>query len=243
LQVLVSLHDVTPAHHRRLEQAETLFSSLGVTRLAYFVVPNYHRCHPIATDRAFHTWCERRRRFSVDWVLHGYYHLDWPPVTVASPLVWLKQRLLTAGEGEFLCLDVAEQRQRLLQGRAAMQASGTVARSFVAPAWLFNDALLPILAEMRFTYTEDHLHVIEVGTRTARRCPAITWASRTAVRRVGSAFVCPALLHVFRREPAIRIAVHPLDMDHEHTVEQIRRLLGTALERRTCVSQADLFSS
>jgi predicted deacetylase len=242
LQVLVSLHDVSPAHQTRLERAETLFSGLGVARLAYFVVPNYHRRHPIAANRTFQTWCERRRPFAVDWVLHGYYHLDWPTVAVKNPLVWVKRKVLTAGEGEFLCLDAAEQRQRLLQGRAAMQALGIVAPSFVAPAWL-NEALLPVLAEMKFTYTEDHLRVIEVGTRAARRCPAITWASRTAVRRVGSSLVCPALLHVFRREPAIRIAVHPFDMDHVHTVEQIKRLLGTALERRMCASQADLFLS
>jgi predicted deacetylase len=157
--------------------------------------------------------------------------------------VWVKRKALTAGEGEFLCLDAAVQRQRLLKGRAATQALGIAASSFVAPAWLFNDALLPILAEMHFTYTEDHLRVIDVGTRLARRCPAITWASRTTVRRVGSTLVCPALMHVFRRAPAIRIAVHRYDMDHVHTVEQIKRLLGTALERRTCASQADLFLS
>jgi hypothetical protein len=50
-------------------------------------------------------------------------------------------------------------------------------------------------------------------------------------------------LHVFRREPAIRIAVHPLDMDHVRTVEQINRILAKALERRTCAGHADLFRS
>jgi len=243
LQLLVSLHDVSPAHQPRLEQAEALFAKLGVNRLAYLLVPDYHRRHPIAADRAFRTWCERVRPFSIDWVLHGYYHEEWPPVAAASPLVWAKRRALTAGEGEFLSLDPAKQRERLLQGRAAIQALGIAAPAFVAPAWLYNDGLLPALAEMQFTYTEDHRHVIDVSTRAARRCPVITWATRTTMRRVGSELVCPALLRVFRREPAIRIAVHPFDMDHVRTVEQIKHLLGSALERRTCAGHADLFSS
>jgi predicted deacetylase len=237
------LHDVSPAHQPRLEQAEALFSSLGVDRRAYLVVPDFHRRHPIAANRAFQAWCRRVRPFSIDWVLHGYYHQEWPTLAASNPLVWAKRHILTAGEGEFLCLNADEQRQRIRHGRAAVQTLGIAVSAFVAPAWLYNDALLSVLGEMQFSYTEDHLRVIEVPTRAARRCPAITWATRSALRRIGSALVCPALLHAFRREPAIRIAVHPYDMDHARTVEQIKRLLGSALERRTCAGHGDLFSS
>jgi len=243
LQILVSLHDVTPAHLPRLDHAERVLAGAGVTRVAYLLVPDYHRRHPITNNAAFGAWCARPRPFEVDWVLHGHEHLeDAASARVpGDPVTWFKRTLLTGGEGEFLTLPAPDQRARVTWGVAATESIGIATTSFVAPAWLFNDALLPTLAATGFRYTEDHWRVIDVAAGRSRPCPVITWATRTRARRLASLVVCPLLLQRWRRVPAIRIAVHPHDFDHPRTVASITRVLEAALSVRQCAGHADLF--
>ena len=246
MQVLVSLHDVTPAHQARLEQAEALLASVGVSRVAYLLVPEYHGAHPIEHDQVFGGWCRRARPFAVDWVLHGYYHReDSSTARAHRPLAHrFARRLLTAGEGEYLALDATRQRERLARGRDVVSAvTGVVPAAFVPPAWLSNDALAPALRDLGFRYTEDHWRIFDVRRGDNHSCPVITWATRSVVRRVGSRVVCPMSLQILRWREAIRVAIHPFDMDHPKTAEQIRRLLGSALERRRASGYDDLFTA
>ena len=243
MQVLVSLHDVTPAHLPRLEHAERVLADAGVSRVAYLLVPDYHGRHPISRDTNFAAWCARRRPFEIDWVLHGHQHLEVPLFVPAhpDPLAWIKRALLTGGEGEFLGLAAADLRARLTWGVAAAETIGITTQSFVAPAWLFNDALVPALAVAGFRYTENHWQVIDVGSGRSRQCPVITWATRTRARRLGSLVVCPLLLRLWRRVPSIRIALHPHDFDHPKTVASITHVLTAALAARHCAGHDDLF--
>src|SRR5262249_44787984 len=151
LQALVSLHDVTPVHRARLDRAEALLARTGIDRVAFFLVPDYHGAHPAARDTGFVTWCSRERPFAGDWVLHGYYHRDDDASARSAPRQWLARHLLTDGEGEFLTLTASVQRDRLrLARRVAGDVLGVVPRAFVAPAWLFNDALVPALRDLGF---------------------------------------------------------------------------------------------
>jgi predicted deacetylase len=124
---------------------------------------------------------------------------------------------------------------------AAAESIGIAPDAFVAPAWLFNAALAPALAATGLRYTENHQHVIDIRSGIARPCPVITWATRTFARRAGSLVVCPTLLRLWRRAPAIRIALHPLDFDHPKTIDSITRVLDVALAVRQCVGHEDLF--
>lgn len=246
MQLLVSLHDVTPAHQARLEQAEALLADVGVSRVAYLLVPDYHGAHPIEHDRVFGGWCRRARPFAVEWVLHGYYHREDLPTAEAHRLLAHRfaRGLLTAGEGEYLALDAMRQRERLARGRDMVSAvAGVVPDAFVPPAWLSNAHLAPALRDLGFRYSEDHWRVVDVRRGGSRSCPVITWATRSAVRRVGSRVVGPISLQMLRRREAIRVAIHPFDMDHPKTAEQIRRVLGSALERRRASSYDDLFTA
>jgi hypothetical protein len=244
LQVLVSLHDVTPAHLSRLDRAEALLARAGVTRAAYFLVPNYHRKHPVAGDPAFREWCVRERAFETNWVLHGHDHFEDRAVAVApiGLTARLKRALLTDAEGEFAALPIVQQRERLARGRSAMTDLGLFTSSFVAPAWLFTRDLTSTLASMGFSYTEDHHRVIDVRSGRARSCPVVTWSTRTLARRVGSRVLCPLLPRVWRGMPAIRVALHPFDMDHAATVDSIKRVLDLALADRECAGHADVFT-
>lgn len=242
MQLLVSLHDVTPAHAGRLDQAERLLTDLGVSRVAYFLVPNFHGHHPIADDAAFQSWCARARPFDVDWVLHGYYHHEGAAPRPAGAGAWLKRRTMTGGEGEFLALGAEAQRERLRHGLATLRACGVRTNAFVPPAWLSNDALPGALLATGLTYTESHWHVIDVRRGTRRLAPAISWATRTTLRRVGSRVVCPLLATLASPLAAVRVAIHPHDLDHAKTRAQISRVIRHLLRTRQCGSYAALFA-
>jgi uncharacterized protein len=176
----------------------------------------------------------------VQWLLHGYSHRDDAVEserdhgTVAQRLA---ARLLTGGEGEFLPLRSGAVRARLAAGlNTFSRCLGTVADGFVAPAWLFNDELIPALATMRLRFTESQFHVFDVQQGRAQPSPVITWATRTPMRRWGSLVVAGSQRRLCRRAPILRIALHPHDFDHPATVASIARTLDAARRDRTLVS-------
>ena len=208
--------------------------------MTYLLVPNFHGV--AATDESgdFVSWCRRPRGFDVQWLLHGYSHRDDTVPLHGRPLS-IPQRLaarwLTGGEGEFLPLRGADLRARLSSGLNTFATClGTSADGFVAPAWLFNDELIPALASMGFKFTESHRHVFDV--QSGRRCasPVITWATRTLVRRCGSRWASRGLGLLWRRAPVLRVALHPYDFDHPATVASISRTLDVVRRNRTLAS-------
>jgi predicted deacetylase len=208
------------------------------------LVPNFHRAFPITSDPKFVAWCRRPRPFRIEWALHGYYHVEDIPDQRrrAGPVNWLARRLMTAGEGEFLALSAEEQRDRLARGRemysAALDGSP---RAFVAPAWLFNRALAPELVALGFRFTEDHWRVMDLQQNRSCVCPAITWATRTTLRRLGSRVMAPMSFAVCRHMGSLRLAIHPFDMDHPQTADQVRRLLSRTVDTGHVVDYDGLF--
>jgi predicted deacetylase len=244
LRVLISLHDVTPFHRHRLERAERLLIDLRATEVLYLLVPDYHGRAPVAEDAGFGAWCRRTRPFQVRWALHGHFHQECPVDARASTgfAARLKRQLLTDGEAEFLGLRGADLDRRLASGCAAFAAI-VHARptAFVAPAWLASEAVPRALSSAGIRYTEDHLRVFDLELASARACPVITWSTRTALRRRLSGWLSDTLVRRWRREPALRIAIHPHDFDHPGVEACIRRTLTTALDMRTCGGHADLW--
>jgi predicted deacetylase len=241
-KVVVSLHDATPFHLERMRRAEAVYRDLGIAKIAYLFVPEYHGGYPAAGDPAFRAWCREERPFRVDWHLHGYHHLEAPaPAAAGGAGDFLKRRLLTAGEGEFLALDAEAQRKKLEAGRAAFRAClDREPEGFVAPAWLFNPALPGLLREMGFRFTEDQRRMYRVDTGARLDSPVITWATRTWLRKYGSLAVCPLLLRLWSRVPVLRVAMHPFDFDHPATVASIRTVLAAALKGREQAFASDL---
>ena len=102
LKLLVSLHDVAPFHLERIRKAEALFARLGVPKVQYLFVPDFHGKSPVEASPEFTAWCRGPHPYEVSWWLHGYYHLDRADEAALSALSGadrLKRRFLTAGEG------------------------------------------------------------------------------------------------------------------------------------------------
>lgn len=238
-RLLVSLHDVSPVHLPRLQKAEELLRAFGVTAAQYLFVPQFHGQYRASEYPGFLDWCRRERTFAVSWWLHGFHHLDGPAGEEAATSLTLtdrwKRRFLTAGEGEFLALDAAEQRRRLMAGleEFVLCFRGARPAGFVAPAWLFKPrVLLPLLRELGFPYTEDHHRIYDINRGASLPAPVITWATRTFMRKYGSLVLSPLRARWFRHAPVVRLALHPHDFDHPATVRNIEGVLRSLMRDR-----------
>ena len=245
-KLVISLHDATPFHLARMRKAEAVFRDLGISKITYLLVPEYHGGYPSAASPEFIGWCRETRPFGVDWHLHGYHHLEMPQTSGngsagAAAGDAFKRKFLTAGEGEFLALDPEAQRSKLTAGREVFRLClGTDPAGFVAPAWLFNASLQPLLKEMGFRFTEDHRRMYRVDTGSRIESPVITWATRTFLRKYGSLVVCPALARLWANESVLRVAMHPFDFDHASTVANIRSVLRRVMRGRDQAFCSDL---
>jgi predicted deacetylase len=232
----VSLHDVTPVHRDRLSRAEELFTRLGVPHVTYLYGPCFHGAPDASLDADFVRWCRGPRPYHVQWFLHGLRHVDDSTRAANGWRSRMARRTMTAGEGEFLALDDDDARARLREGRASFERTfGAPPDGFVAPAWLTSPTLRAVLAELGFRYSEDHWRVYDVADGQAIDAPAITWATRSWWRRIGSRFVCPLLARRWSNHDVIRLAVHPHDFDHPTTVGSIEVVLTGLMQRREVV--------
>jgi predicted deacetylase len=227
---LIALHDVTPVHWVRLERAERVFESLGVERLAYLLVPNFHGCSPAGESPEFIDWCRASRPFDLQWFLHGYFHHDRPEDGAEGHALSVGERLaatfMTNGEAECMSLADAGLRRRLADGLDVFQAClGRRPIGFIPPAWLFNRHLLPVLADLRLEITEGFFSVIDVPGGRAVPAPVVTWATRNFVRRYGSLATAAAQRRMFNDREIVRVALHPQDFDHQRTIDSIARSL------------------
>jgi uncharacterized protein len=234
-KLLISLHDATPFHLDRIRKAEAMFGDLGIDKVTYLLVPEYHGGYLSSGDPAFIEWCRTDRPFQVQWHLHGYRHLEDAATGAGSAAAGdaFKRKYLTAGEGEFLALDPTVIRTRLEAGRSVFRTClGTEPSGFVAPAWLFNSGLLPALKKQGIRYTEDHRRLYRADTGGTMTSPVITWATRTILRKYGSLVVCPTLARLWASAPILRVAMHPFDFDHAVTAANISGVLRRLLKIR-----------
>ena len=255
-RLLVALHDVTPAHAKRLEQAERLLTALGINAVTYLLIPDFHARAPAHACADFIAWCRAQRSYDVQWFLHGYFHregvdasgllADQGPRTdqvlrtgdhgpnVADRFA---RRFLTAGEGEFLLLRGPLLDERLRAGvESFRQCLGHAPAGFVAPAWLYNEELIPALARVNVAFTESHFHVFDLPSARSVPAPVLTWASRTMAHRVGSLAVTATERLIWARRPLVRLALHPADFGHQRLVDSVARSLDALRRDRDVVT-------
>jgi uncharacterized protein len=78
MRLLLSLHNVAPANVQQLDAAERVFEQVGIETVTYLLVPRFHRSAPCHLDDAWLRWIRRPRPWAIEWVLHGYDHLEAP---------------------------------------------------------------------------------------------------------------------------------------------------------------------
>jgi hypothetical protein len=76
------------------------------------------------------------------------------------------------------------------------------------------------------------------GTRW--NVPCLGFSARSTLRRALSRLWIGRQVRKLAAEPALRIALHPIDAQHESTFESWREFLGVALSDRRAVTKTEL---
>lgn len=240
--LLASIHDVGPGFEREVDQlARLLTVTLGCSRFAMLVVPDYWGGRRICSGTPF---ANRLRAWSdsgIEMFVHGWYHKD---TVEHHGISDLKARYMTASEGEFLGLSYSEAARRMEDGRALVEdIIGRKTSGFIAPAWLYGPGAMDALRDSAFGIAEDHMTVwIPQTGKVVARGPVITWASRSTARTASSlAFAALArkVLHPLR---TVRVAVHPGDVTKDSILSSIETTLRCFAESRPVGSYQSLLT-
>jgi predicted deacetylase len=228
--VHVSIHDVSPAWSREVEDALRVCHASRV-RPALLVVPDFHGRAPLLQADSF---CARLRELQAsghEVYLHGFRHQSGGHYERASGhgrLAWLfAQRVVSNREAEMSDVSEAEGRARVEEGERVLRRAGLRIDGFVAPAWSMPRWLLPWLGERGYRFTEDHLRVYDPAARRSRASVVLNWATRSPGRIATTVAWCRVARHARALLPA-RIAIHPGDMRYRLVLDEVRSLVEWA---------------
>jgi uncharacterized protein len=119
--LLVSIHDVTPAHEAAVRELWELCGRFGIVP-ALLVVPDWHGRWPLESYPAYVAWLQARVRDGAEIILHGERHDEAGlPRTFGDSLRAVGR---TAHEGEFLTLDEAQAGERITRGQRRLGVLG-----------------------------------------------------------------------------------------------------------------------
>jgi predicted deacetylase len=233
-QVLVSVHDVTPAHTVRIQKIFSLFSDIGLTQYALLVVPNYHGAWPLDEHPGFAADLHRRQEAGMEIFLHGLRHDE------EGLRRTIGQALVAAGrtnrEAEFLALSPADAATRVDRGLEILHRCGLNPVGFVPPAWLFGRGTVQIIRERDLPITEGILAVTHMHWRRRLMAPALGWDTRKRWLVKACAALAALRCLVERSRGIVRLAVHPQDVDDPVAGPSLRKTLRRLLETREAVS-------
>lgn len=233
MKLLVSIHDVTPAHEPRVRALWRLCAGLGVTP-ALFVVPNWHGRWPLERYPSFALWIRERAAEGADVFLHGERH-DEQGIT-RSVRDELRAFGMTAAEGEFLTLPGVEAERRIRRGVRTLQRCDVEPIGFVPPAWLAHRECASAVGDCGLRFFEDvsSIHLPQRGTRLAS--PVTRWSARQPWRETASRFVARTRFVLDRHSWLVRVALHPSDLAsatiQRSVVDTLRRWLTVRIPWR-----------
>jgi hypothetical protein len=223
----VVLHDGAPTTQAacgRLLQAVRDVADVPVTLLA---VPRYH-CEPSLAG--FRDWLRERSARGDEIALHGYTHQD--DGVPHNFVDRLKRRHYTRGEGEFCDLSMTEATRRITAGVRWFAREGLPLRGFVAPAWLMSDGTWEALRWMDLRYTCTLRQIVLLPERRALTSQSLVYSTSTAWRRQASLAWNAAVAATLRRNPVLRLELHPQDADHPAIRRSWQGLLEAHLAHR-----------
>lgn len=235
--LLLSIHDVTPALEEHVRALWSMCRAAGATP-ALFVVPNWHGRWPLAEFPQFTNWLRACAREGAEMVLHGSRHDEH-----GTTRAWRDQLRAvgrTASEGEFLTLDHASALARIQDGLACLDAQRLRAVGFVPPAWLAQRATHDVARDVGLWFSENDREVYAHRTGTTIAAPAVRWSARSSMRASVSAAVASHRWRAWRREPLVRLALHPQDLTHPRTAHSVARAIPQWTAARAVVRYADL---
>ncbi len=236
--LVVSIHDVAPATQPQTAQILAQLAERGVSRCSLLVVPDYHRRGPSLGDAAFVEWLRALSGQGHEIVLHGFYH-ERPRQPGESARQKIVTRLYTADEGEFYDLTYEEALRRLRIARNDFAAHDFHPRGFVAPAWLLGAEAERAVVDAGFRYTTSLTGVRDFTLEEEFAAQSLVYSVRSDWRCAVSLFWNRLLFRRLRRNPLLRLGLHPPDLNHAGIWRQILTLAREGLRDRAPMTYAD----
>ena len=237
--LVMALHDVCPATIgpcRRL--AALVQGCLPGARLTLLIVPEYHGANRIDDASTFRRWVDGRLERGDELAMHGLRHLD-EAASPWTPRAWIARRVMTAREAEFAAVTADEARMRITRGLALMRNCGWPVAGFVPPAWQISARAGATLGEFGFGYTSTRTSLYRLPDWTRCRAPALTFGSRSALRRWASIRWTRSLVARVQDLPLVRFALHPGDNSYDELVDCWRVFLALLAADRTVITKGE----
>lgn len=240
-RLILSLHDVSPRFEGPIDRLSDRLRAAGGHRQAMLVVPNFWGAAPILPGSPFAARLRGWAEAGVELFLHGFFHRD--DSRHRSWIARARAAHMTAGEGEFLGLDMQKAVRRIADGRDLIEGiTGRPIAGFVAPAWLYGAGAMRALREAQVALAEDHWTVWRpVDGRVVARSPVITWATRSAMRERSSLLVA-ALAQRLLMPRVMRVGVHPNDVRSAAVCRSISATVAALGRDRVISGYADLLA-
>lgn len=220
--ILVTIHDVAPPLMPKVVQLWDLCASRGV-RPGLLVVPEWHGEWPIERDGACMAWVRARASEGAELFLHGERHDEVGTVRGWGDRVRAFGR--TNREGEFLTLDYDAARAKIGRGLARLRALGMDPIGFVPPAWLVREGGHRAARDAGLAVSEDDGMIHAFRAKRSIPSPVVRWSSRGAFRTYGSLVQADLRWRFQRGASAVRLALHPADLNHPATAASVEREL------------------
>jgi uncharacterized protein len=235
--LLVSIHDVTPAHAAGVARLWGVCAERGLTP-ALLVVPNWHGEWPLDAHPGFVDWLRARAGEGAEIALHGDRHdeVGLPRGKADEWRAWGK----TDGEGEFLTLSTDAAMERIGRGLERLRRVGLEPRGFVPPAWLARETTHHAAGAAGLSFSEDDRSIWLLPSGKRVPSPVIRWSTRTPLRAWASVVVAGARYLLQHRSRVPRIALHPPDLDHPAAARSVTWTLDRWLMVQSVGSYADL---
>jgi predicted deacetylase len=234
--VCVVLHDVAPPTWPACQWILQALAEVGPFPVTLLAVP---RLHGAPRHRGFERWLGERAEAGDEIALHGYNHVARPRLPAAG--VALRQRRQVLSSAEFRALDYAESKKRLRTGRDWLRNIGLRPRGFIAPGWELGPGAWRALNEQPFEYTATlrRIHVLGVDPPSSLACRAQVYSHASALRQIASVRWNAWLAWAQRREPQVRLELHPGD-DVPRVSDAWQRLLQRQAADRRFMTLGDL---
>jgi hypothetical protein len=229
--LVVSLHDVSPLTLTACRRIFAELEALGAAPLSLLVIPDHHGRGRVSSDAELCAWLREQAGRGHEIVTHGFFHLR-PGKRQESLMQRLTTRVYTAGEGEFFDLAHEEASRRYAEAQAELREAGLDPRGFIAPAWLLSGAAQAALRDAGCEYTTRLRQVSDLQTGREYLSQSLCWSVRAAWRRAMSLAWNAWLFRRLKTAPLLRVAVHPVDIEHPAIWRQIQAILRAALCER-----------
>ncbi len=216
----VSIHDVTPSFLNHVKLISDLLSDLGIKKITYLVIPNYH-----GKENILRCVDELKRLIGKNEIaLHGYTHLgrkDW---------LFSYRKLLTDNEGEFVSF--SNIKYRIDQGLCIARSAGINPIGFIPPAWLIKKSDIDLFLDYYFIFLNTRFYIYDLRNRKRYKSPVLTFSSRGLLKKIS--------IHTFKvmqlmvdKYDITRIALHPKDLETQEKVKIITDVIKKMKDSRS----------